>query len=477
MRARLTVALPHLALWALASACAPSPLAGVEPWRAAPEVRLAVLVSDEGAQIWALDARAPVRAELEAAEGAELWLLGYRGDTLRAAFPGLVGVEPAALPSRLAPSLGGARGEAAPAADEVLQAVVEPGLELRYTARSWTEWGARAARGLDLRLMLDDAAVCGVARTRELDAPPGLEVDDVVALDGGQALAFGRRRDDADARVQVWRLDADDTWHDLGARAQRGPLLGPPRWDRVRRAVWGVSADGELFLVSPIGLVLPPPAPPTLPDVTPRAEHLAIGRDGAVFATFPRAYVDDRLGPRVDPALLAYEAGAWRYAHDRPPGPRGVMAAEVARAGRIAVFQACWLQDYDGIRGTWVERVYDPDCNMGLTPRLRAIALDDDVALAVGANTFAQQYDEHSKWLDAYAGLPRADYVHAVALGAGRALVADSAGALLVRRAGRWCPQRTAAPTPVRAMSAAPEGRVAVLVLDGGARLASVEVP
>ena len=100
VRARLEEVLPRLALWALASACAPAPLDGVEPWRSAPEVRLAVLSSDEGVQVWALDARAPVRAELEAAEGAELWLLGYRGDTLRAAFPGLAGVDVAALPAR-----------------------------------------------------------------------------------------------------------------------------------------------------------------------------------------------------------------------------------------------------------------------------------------------------------------------------------------------------------------------------------------
>jgi CO/xanthine dehydrogenase FAD-binding subunit len=306
----------------MASACAPAPLGGVEPWRSAPEVRLAVLSSDEGVQVWALDARAPVRAELEAPEGAELWLLGYRDDTLRAAFPGLAGVDGAALPARLAPRLGGDGGEPTPMADDVLQAVVEPELGLRYTARSWTDWRARAARGLELRLVVDDAAVCGVAQTRELDAPPALEVDDVVALDAGQALAFGRRRDAADAQVQVWRVDADDTWHDLGARPQRGPLLGRPRWDRVTRAAWGVSADGELFLVSPTGLVLPPPPPPALPDVTPRARRLAIGRDGAVFATFPRAYVDNDFGPRVDPALLAYEDGAWRFAPDLPAGQR-----------------------------------------------------------------------------------------------------------------------------------------------------------
>jgi hypothetical protein len=148
----------------MASACAPAPLDGVEPWRSAPEVRLAVLSSDEGVQVWALDARAPVRAELEAAQGAELWLLGYRGDTLRAAFPGLAGVDVAALPARLAPRLGGDGDEPTPTADEVLQAVVEPELGLRYTARSWTDWRARAARGLELRLVVDDAAVCGVAQ-------------------------------------------------------------------------------------------------------------------------------------------------------------------------------------------------------------------------------------------------------------------------------------------------------------------------
>jgi hypothetical protein len=478
VRARLEAVLPRLALWALASACAPAPLDGVEPWGSAPEVRLAVLSSDEGVQVWALDARAPVRAQLEAAEGAELWLLGYRGDTLRAAFPGLAGVDVAALPARLAPRLGVDRGEVTPAADEVLQAVVEPELGLRYTARSWAEWRTRAARGLDLRLVLDDAAVCGDARTHEVEAPPELQVDDVVALDGGQALAFGRRRDAADARVQVWRVDADDTWHDLGARAQRGPLLGRPRWDRVTRAAWGVSADGELFVVSPTGLVLPPPAPPALPDVTPRARRLAIGHDGAVFATFPRAYVDNDFGPRVDPALLAYENGAWRFAPDRPPRVGGVVDVEVARAGRIALRQACWLQDLDEDSGGWVERVYDAQCNMGLTPTMRAIALDDELAMVVGAGAYAHaRVEATGAWLDVSPGLPRADYVHAVALGAGRALVADTAGALYLRRGSRWCPQLTATPTPIVAMSAAPEGGRAVLVLAGGAQLRSVEVP
>jgi hypothetical protein len=478
VRGPLLAVIPRLALWGMASACAPAPLGGVEPWRSAPEVRLAVLSSDEGVQVWALDARAPVRAELEAPEGAELWLLGYRDDTLRAAFPGLAGVDGAALPARLAPRLGGDGGEPTPMADDVLQAVVEPELGLRYTARSWTDWRARAARGLELRLVVDDAAVCGVAQTRELDAPPALEVDDVVALDAGQALAFGRRRDAADAQVQVWRVDADDTWHDLGARPQRGPLLGRPRWDRVTRAAWGVSADGELFLVSPTGLVLPPPPPPALPDVTPRARRLAIGRDGAVFATFPRAYVDNDFGPRVDPALLAYEDGAWRFAPDRPPRVGGVVDVEVARAGRIALRQACWLQDLDENTGGWVERVYDFSCNMGLTPTMRAIALDDELAMVVGADAYAQQRVEGTgAWRDVSPGLPRADYVHAVALGGERALVADTAGALYVRRGGRWCPRLTATPTPVVAMSAAPEGGRAVLVLEGGARLRSVELP
>lgn len=453
------------------AACGGDRVVGAEPWAAPPEIRVAVIGLSGAPVAQVLDGTDPLVTQIPEGESADLWLLSYRADTLRAAFPGLRGLTVPEIIARLAPAIGGA-GEVPPAADEVLFAPVGEGFAgLEYSQRPWPEW-ERA--GLALRLELPNEAVCGEASSTVIDVPTGLQINGLVAIGRDRAMVSATPRSDVTGPIQLLLLD-QGALTPVVTRTERGPASPRPTWDRATGTVWDIDGAGRVFRYDVDGREQPAPPKPAEPAAQDRARRISAGTDGTVMATFDVRYMADGVS-RTGESLFTLQNGQWTTTRVLD-GRFGLL--DVVRSDRLIAYYLCWVYQFrDPVESSgWKQSVLDNGCFQRGIRDVTDIDLDGDGGVVVGNGAYVVLRDDaRGTWERAGEGLPAdEDFGLALAMGGGSALIGSNAGKLFFRRAGRWCP------ITVNGLfdrgSSAPEGSVAFLVSAQGDRVMRVQLP
>lgn len=461
---------------AIGAGCGAERIVGTEPWSAPPELRIAVVILDDGPQVFTLDGRAPIITSVPDSESAELWLFSYRVETLKAAFPGLQDDTVETLLTRVVPVIGGTTGEVPPPADEILNAPLgaDAPNPIAYAKRTWSDWGTRSANGLGFRLELPPDAVCGQTTLSTVTVPANIEVQGVVAIGGERALVTGALRSGADRSVQLFLLERGRLTP-LAARTEPTPTSRRPSWDPTTGTAWDIDDRGQIFRYGLTGDSQPVPPMFDDPDINKFARDLSVGRDGTVLATFD-VFITEQGVRRFTQSLFRLDGNQWSFARVRD-GAFGIM--DVVRADRFIAYYRCWVYQYRDPNDAsgWKQSVLDARCPTSNMRDVRSIDLDDEGGVVTGKNGFMYLRDEaRGEWVESSAGLPRAqDYALGLAMGGGQALVASEQGGLYFRRSGRWCPVETA--LTFDRGSSAPEGRVAYLVPEAGDQIVRVEIP
>lgn len=467
------------ALLALTAACAVEPFVGVEPWGAAPEVRIALVLREGSAQAFALDGLAPIEAVVDSDEDAELVVYGYDADTFRATFAGLSGVPTPDLIARLQP-VAGTVGEVLPPAAEVLVASVGArGVRpLAYERLSWAQWSPRKTAASEVRLALAPEAVCGRTTVSTAAVPSDVDVEGLVALGQERVMLVGRARSGSDREVRLMLYEGGRVTPLATLAGSLAPTSGDPAWDPLTRTVWDVDAQGRLFRVDLMGGVQPAPAAPdaaAFPGTRPRARRVAVGRDGTVLATFDYEYLE--MGrSRVGQNLYTWADNRWSVTQLAD----GAYAFfDVVSTRRMAAYYRCWVYQYPGATDAeWWQAVLDPPCVSGGRTLLRDVDLDSGGGVIVGRERQVHVRDEaQDKWVPAGDTLPMADFVVGAAAGNGRAVIAQSTGEVYHWRGDRWCPTEVAAGVVYDAIASAPEGGVVFMLPTTHDRVIRVELP
>lgn len=430
---------------------------GREPWAAAPDLRVAVLVREGDVEsMRTLGADEPFSATVTAAEragDAELWVLGYRAATLRARFPGLP-LDVAEWPALLAPRFD--VGAPAPAADEVLRAPIDEGA-LAYATASWSAWSTSDGGSAGLRFEISDAVFCGGVTRRDVSLPREVAVDAIAVASSTSAVLVGAVPN-AQVPTPFFVLDGDRVTPIAQAGPERGAVFAPgfglkPRlaWDVRRGAALGVDDTRRAFGVTRAGsrISLPPMPPreemPNAPAGQP--SELAAAPDGTIAALITQR-VDSPQGRVTVPIVHVIEDGAWRRATRF--GEQQQFGLRAASRSRMLLYTACWVHaNANADASEWKNVGVDPGCAGSIggmvgsryLNTLRDFDVDDRLAIAVGTQGRITWSDARIPGEDAWGVLPfrNVDLDAVAAVGGGDAVMVTSSGRVLLLREQREC--------------------------------------
>jgi len=437
--------LTALALAAAHLGCGDKRYLAEEPWAHAPDVRIALVHHDHNT-IVALGPteKFDISLDPDATErhGTDVWLLAYRADTLKTAFPGFASV--AELAPRLRPAVAPTPGFVAPMADEILFAHLGPDTSsaLQYEKKTWADL---AAAGLEVRFAVETEAFCGGYTVDTFPAPAGLHLDAVAAPDEDHPMLVGSDRSST-TTASLYRFD-DGTFTRVGI-AGRGPITEKMAFDPKSQSLWLIDAEDRPVHLGLDAQRLPIPTLPPYRGRVPRVREVAAGLDGTVMIL---AQAESAGTPfPINVPFVIDLTGEWKLGfktNEVPATPFQLL--EVVGTRRAAAWTLCWISTYldpDQTTG-WNIEFADIECDRhGVPTTVRDVSGHLDQFVVVGTAGLVSFRDEESKtWPrpdDPSSGSPGPGYpelLTAAALGDGRAIVAGNEGTLLFRTHGGWC--------------------------------------
>lgn len=433
-----------------------------ENWVQAPDLRIALISLNTDHQVVALTGEEPLDVDLPEAfqrtDQGEVWLFGYTGDEIRAAFPSLTGKSKAELAALMKPSFE-LDGQPLPPAREVLRTDLSKQLpeRLSYSAAGWSLWTNAVARGTvpDINLHIDQSALCAGIDMATILGPQGEHLDQIAAVDDQSAIVVSSALPYArSAPLRLYRLSGTEIVG-LAAQTMTGSVARPLAWDATQGVGYGV-AQHRLFAFDATGAArTPPPAPAGYPTF----EEVAVGRDGSFFALLYWGLGNLGQGvayTRQGQTLELLTPGIDQH-------PTDLFFA--VNANRALAYSVCWGAIFDG--HSWATALFDQNCmtNTGSRRTLRFLAGDQETLIGVGNGGFISVQDGAGEFIEAQVPAARGHTLWTAAgLRHGRVLVGGEGGTLLVRTLGTWCKLPVDPGLRVYAASATPSGQTAYVL-------------
>ena len=408
-----------------ASACETGQFRATEPLTDE-SIRIAATFAGSESGVHTLAGTEPLRVSLASVfardDPLEVWVFGYRGETVARTFPELAGSDARAMADAIDPRLDGQGPTQPPPPDQVLwtQVTTDGPRHVEYETKDWTDWLAEvtAGRRPPLTFGRSPSTSCTWVRTQTIAPPSGYWITRITALSDREAIIAG---DGPDPDAMAVGKVQGSTLTMLAPDPRIGPTPVALASDG-RASLYGVSAsagstgarafrlDAEARWQGPVDLAGGMQSP----------KGVSIGQDGSVFF-----FSDDglfELAPNTD------------RADQRPDLAMPVEKLHVVSRERIVALSVADVHVLDG-DGWNREHV------LGSLNQIHSFGGDELALVAVGPLEVVLVRDEHTRaWKEWKRPADRGHHLRSVVgLGGGQYLVAGNKGLAAIWNGERWC--------------------------------------
>lgn len=386
----------------------------------APLFRVAVAFTSQDRALSVLEARAPFELNTDGwnhQDPLDVWIFRYERAEAEAAFPGLAGLDGAAMVAKLEPRFV-TLGEASTAlADpsQILRTTVKQGASLKsgYQLAELATWKSELAVHPDHHFTLEvpAAEACKPLQAQRIELPPGVNASAIAATGERTAMFVGT----SSAGALIGSVSGTSAMV-LAALDLPDGVGGRLAWDPAHRRALTISGD-RVLAFDDSGQALPLP----LPDSPP--SEVSAGRDGTVVAVFNReAHVLER--------------DAW-VSEGRTEGVRGPSQLVVLSHDVHYAFRDCWIMSmaFEAAPSPDFRWSYDRyvDCRAP-----RSLAADGVAAYDIGFDGHVHERIALTSWPE-ISGFDPDRSRSIIGLGARRVAVGGDDGYLVARLRGRLC--------------------------------------